>query len=79
MIIPDLEENTVYVFRVRARTSKGEGPYSKKYEVQTPIHPVRKPLDVQAMATGDNSVEIWWEKVPNRGQILGYRVSCARW
>lgn len=71
----NLEENTDYVFRVRAHTNQGAGPYSEKIAVHTERDIVRAPMSVQAVATSDQSVEVWWEPVPSRSKVIGYQVS----
>ncbi|PSN29171.1 Tyrosine-protein phosphatase Lar [Blattella germanica] len=65
-VFTNLEENTDYVFRVRAHTSQGGGPYSDKITVHTEKDIIRAPMSVQAVATSDQSVEVWWEPVPSR-------------
>lgn len=74
-VFTNLEENTDYVFRVRAHTSQGAGPYSEKITVHTERDIVRAPMSVQAVATSDQSVEVWWEPVPSRSKVIGYQVS----
>jgi netrin-G3 ligand len=74
-VFTNLEENTDYVFRVRAHTSQGAGPYSEKITVHTERDIVRAPMSVQAVATSDQSVEVWWEAVPSRTKVIGYQVS----
>jgi hypothetical protein len=32
-------------------------------------------MSVQAVATSDQSVEVWWEPVPSRSKVIGYQVS----
>jgi netrin-G3 ligand len=73
-VFTNLEENTDYVFRVRAHTSQGAGPYSEKITVHTERDIVRAPMSVQAVATSDQSVEVWWEPVPSRSKVIGYKV-----
>ncbi|XP_012226664.1 tyrosine-protein phosphatase Lar isoform X6 [Linepithema humile] len=73
-VFTNLEENTEYVFHVRARTSQGSGPYSEKITIMTAADIGRAPMKVQAVATSDSSVEVWWESVPNRGKITGYQI-----
>ncbi|XP_020288959.1 tyrosine-protein phosphatase Lar isoform X8 [Pseudomyrmex gracilis] len=73
-VFTDLEENTEYVFHVRAHTSQGSGPYSEKITIMTEKDIGRAPMSVKAVATSDSSVEVWWEPVPNRGKIVGYQV-----
>ncbi|XP_017767250.1 PREDICTED: tyrosine-protein phosphatase Lar isoform X5 [Eufriesea mexicana] len=73
-VFTNLEENTEYVFHVRARTSKGSGPYSEKITIITEKDITRAPMSVKAVATSDTSVEVWWEPVPNRGKIVGYQI-----
>ncbi|XP_069702214.1 tyrosine-protein phosphatase Lar isoform X7 [Periplaneta americana] len=70
----NLEENTDYVYRVRAHTSQGAGPYSEKITVHTERDIVRAPMSVQAVATSDQSVEVWWEQVPSRSKVIGYQI-----
>lgn len=73
-VFTNLEENTDYVFRVRAHTSQGAGPYSEKITVHTERDIVRAPMSVQAVATSDQSVEVWWEPVPSRSKVVGYKI-----
>ncbi|XP_025161581.1 tyrosine-protein phosphatase Lar isoform X9 [Harpegnathos saltator] len=73
-VFTDLEENTEYVFHVRAHTSQGSGPYSEKITIITEKDIGRAPMSVRAVATSDSSVEVWWEPVPNRGKIVGYQI-----
>ncbi|XP_049808964.1 tyrosine-protein phosphatase Lar [Schistocerca nitens] len=70
----NLDENTDYVYHIRAHTSQGPGPYSEKVTVHTERDIVRAPMSVQAVATSDQSVEVWWEGVPNRGKVIGYQI-----
>lgn len=78
----NLEENTDYVYHIRAHTSQGAGPYSEKVTVHTERDIIRAPMSVQAVATSDQSVEVWWEPVPSRGgKVVGYQVCilmCAK-
>ncbi|KZC05677.1 Receptor-type tyrosine-protein phosphatase delta, partial [Dufourea novaeangliae] len=73
-VFTNLEENTEYMFHVRAHTSKGSGPYSEKITIITEKDIGRAPMFVKAVATSDTSVEVWWEPVPNRGKIVGYQI-----
>ncbi|UYV73148.1 PTPRD [Cordylochernes scorpioides] len=69
-----LDENMEYVFRVRAYTVRGGGPWSTRLAVETPGDVPPAPTNVQAMATSDQSVEVWWDEVPYFHDILGYQV-----
>ncbi|XP_076680114.1 tyrosine-protein phosphatase Lar isoform X4 [Andrena cerasifolii] len=73
-VFTNLEENTEYVFHVRAHTARGSGPYSEKITIITEKDIGRAPMSVKAVATSDTSVEVWWEPVPNRGKIVGYQI-----
>ncbi|XP_063235458.1 tyrosine-protein phosphatase Lar isoform X2 [Bacillus rossius redtenbacheri] len=73
-VFTNLEENTDYVFHVRAHTSQGGGPFSEHITVHTERDIVRAPMSVQAVATSDQSVEVWWEPVPSRGKVIGYQI-----
>lgn len=73
-VFTNLEENTEYVFRVRAYTKQGAGPFSEKMKIQTERDMGRAPMSVKAVATSDQTVEVWWEGVPSRGKLLGYKV-----
>ncbi|XP_014612642.1 PREDICTED: tyrosine-protein phosphatase Lar isoform X13 [Polistes canadensis] len=73
-VFSNLEEDTEYVFHVRARTVRGSGPYSEKITIITEKDIGRAPMLVKAVATSESSVEVWWEPVPNRGKIVGYQV-----
>lgn len=69
-----MEENTEYVFHVKAYTMRGSGPPSDKITITTDKDIGRAPMSVKAMATSETSVEVWWESVPNRGKIVGYQI-----
>ncbi|XP_015116835.1 tyrosine-protein phosphatase Lar isoform X1 [Diachasma alloeum] len=73
-VFTNLEEATEYVFHVRARTSRGPGPYSEKITILTEKDIGRAPMDVRAIATSESNVEVWWEPVPNRDKIIGYKI-----
>ncbi|XP_076649080.1 tyrosine-protein phosphatase Lar isoform X3 [Halictus rubicundus] len=73
-VFTNLEENTEYVFHVRARTSMGSGPYSEKITIITEKDVSRAPMSVKAVATSETTVEVWWDPVPNRSKIVGYRI-----
>ncbi|KAJ8679234.1 hypothetical protein QAD02_015021 [Eretmocerus hayati] len=73
-VFTNLEENTEYVFHVKAYTKLGAGPFSEKITIVTPKDIGRAPMSVQAVATSETSVEVWWEPVPNRGKISGYQI-----
>jgi len=73
-VFPNLEENIEYEFRIRALTSKGPGPYSERIIVRTERELVRAPMNIRAIATSYNTLEVWWEMVPSRGKVIGYQV-----
>ncbi|XP_034098632.1 tyrosine-protein phosphatase Lar isoform X5 [Drosophila sulfurigaster albostrigata] len=73
-VFTNLEENTEYIFRVRAYTKQGAGPFSEKIIVETERDMGRAPMSVQAVATSEQTAEIWWEPVPSRGKLLGYKI-----
>ncbi|XP_017858853.1 PREDICTED: tyrosine-protein phosphatase Lar isoform X7 [Drosophila arizonae] len=73
-VFTNLEENTAYVFRVRAYTKQGAGPFSEKMIIVTERDMGRAPMSVQAVATSEQTAEIWWEPVPSRGKLLGYKI-----
>ncbi|XP_033336425.1 tyrosine-protein phosphatase Lar isoform X4 [Megalopta genalis] len=73
-VFTNLEENTEYVFHVKAYTSKGSGPFSEKITIITEKDISRAPISVKAVATSESSVEVWWEPVPNRDKIVGYKI-----
>nr|CAD7398702.1 unnamed protein product [Timema poppensis] len=73
-VFTNLEDHTDYVFHVRAHTSQGAGPFSEHLTVSTERDIVRAPMSVQAVATSDQSVEVWWETVPSRGKVIGYQI-----
>lgn len=35
---------------------------------------VRAPMGVRAVATSEQSVEVWWETVPSRTAIIAYQI-----
>ncbi|XP_050319811.1 tyrosine-protein phosphatase Lar isoform X3 [Bactrocera neohumeralis] len=73
-VFTNLEENTEYIFRVRAYTKQGSGPFSDKIFIETERDMGRAPMSVQAVATSEQTAEIWWEPVPSRGKLLGYKI-----
>lgn len=74
MVFSSLDESTEYYFRTRAFTSKGGGPWSSPSTILTPGDVAPAPSNVAAMATSDQSVEVWWDGVPYFVHILGYQV-----
>ncbi|XP_061378118.1 tyrosine-protein phosphatase Lar isoform X3 [Danaus plexippus] len=71
-VFTGLEEDAHYVFKVRAYTDQGAGPYSKDVTAHTERDIGRAPMSVKAVATSESSVEVWWEPVPSRKKIIGY-------
>uniref|UniRef100_A0A1I8NX65 protein-tyrosine-phosphatase n=1 Tax=Stomoxys calcitrans TaxID=35570 RepID=A0A1I8NX65_STOCA len=74
VVFTNLEENTEYIFRIRAYTKQGAGPFSEKILIETERDMGRAPMSVQAVATSEQTAEIWWEPVPSRGKLLGYKI-----
>lgn len=73
-VFVNLEENTEYVVRIRAYTKQGAGPFSEKIIIETERDMGRAPMSVQAIATSEQTVEVWWEQVPSRGRLIGYKI-----
>lgn len=73
-VFTNLEESTEYIFRVRAYTKQGAGPFSEKIIVETERDMGRAPMAVQAVATSEQTVEVWWEPIPSRGKLIGYKI-----
>lgn len=73
-VFSNLEEASEYLYRVRAHTRAGVGPWSEKASVLTDKDIIRAPMGVKAVATSDQSVEVWWELVPSRTPIIAYQV-----
>lgn len=71
-VFTGLEEDADYIFRVRAYTDPGPGPYSKDMTVHTERDIGRAPMSVKAVATSESGVEVWWDQVPSRKKITGY-------
>ncbi|KAG0428853.1 hypothetical protein HPB47_024186, partial [Ixodes persulcatus] len=78
MVFSSLSEKTDYTMRVRACTAKGCGPWSQNLTASTPGDIPSAPTNVQAVATSDQSVEVWWDEMPYFGDILGYQVLYAQ-
>ncbi|XP_050443629.1 tyrosine-protein phosphatase Lar isoform X3 [Adelges cooleyi] len=73
-VFSGLEEATEYVVTVRAVTAEGDGPWSPRMTVNTTREMVRAPMGVKAVATSDQSIQVWWEAVPARVKLNGYRI-----
>ncbi|KAL0270992.1 UNVERIFIED_CONTAM: hypothetical protein PYX00_008241 [Menopon gallinae] len=73
-VFTNLEESTEYVFHIRAHTSQGAGPFSEKITIKTERDMMRAPMNVEAFATSEQSVEVWWEPVPGRSKVIGYQL-----
>lgn len=71
-VFSGLEEDASYVFKVRAYTIQGPGPYSKDVTAHTERDIGRAPMSVKAVATSESSVEVWWETFRSRKKIIGY-------
>ncbi|CAH0729535.1 unnamed protein product, partial [Brenthis ino] len=71
-VFTGLEEDAHYVFKIRAYTDQGPGPYSKDITAHTERDIGRAPMSVKAVATSESGVEVWWETVPSRKKIIGY-------
>jgi len=74
-VFSGLEDGVDYWVSVSAETSKGEGPASERLSLRPAGAAVRAPLGVDAAATSQHSVEVWWEALPGRGKVVGYQVS----
>ncbi|XP_074601531.1 tyrosine-protein phosphatase Lar isoform X2 [Brevipalpus obovatus] len=74
IVFSSLDENAEYSFRVRAFTTKGPGPWSSKIHIGTPNDVLPAPSNVQAMATSEESVEVWWDRMPFYAEIQGFLV-----
>ncbi|XP_060802396.1 tyrosine-protein phosphatase Lar isoform X2 [Amyelois transitella] len=71
-VFTGLEEDAHYVFKVRAYTIQGVGPYSKEITAHTERDIGRAPMSVKAVATSESGVEVWWETFRSRKKIIGY-------
>ncbi|XP_047503822.1 tyrosine-protein phosphatase Lar isoform X9 [Pieris napi] len=71
-VFTGLEEDAHYVFKVRAYTDQGVGPYSKDITAHTERDIGRAPMSVKAVATSESGIEVWWETVPSRKKVIGY-------
>ncbi|XP_025017927.1 tyrosine-protein phosphatase Lar isoform X2 [Tetranychus urticae] len=78
IVFSSLTENAEYTCKIRAFTSKGPGPWSNRIQIQTPADVPPAPTNVQAMATTEKSVEVWWDQMPFFADILGYTVLYAQ-
>ncbi|XP_052128829.1 tyrosine-protein phosphatase Lar isoform X4 [Frankliniella occidentalis] len=72
-VFPNLEDNSEYIFKVRAHTTKGAGPYSEHVTIKTQSDVLRAPRNVNVVATSDHSAEVWWEPVTSR-HAVGYTI-----
>ncbi|XP_075528367.1 tyrosine-protein phosphatase Lar isoform X4 [Dermacentor variabilis] len=78
VVFSSLDEKTDYFMRVRACTAKGCGPWGENLTASTPGDIPSAPTNVQAVATSDQSVEVWWDEMPYFRDILGYQVLYAQ-
>ncbi|XP_076361709.1 cell adhesion molecule Dscam1-like isoform X3 [Tachypleus tridentatus] len=82
VVIQGLIPATVYNLRIFAENAIGRSNYSAVYKVETEEEaPGGPPLEVQAVATGPNSIKVSWkppeEKLWNgriKGYYIGYRI-----
>lgn len=77
MVFSGLEEGLEYIYTIRAATKQGSGPWSEKATFNTTRDMVRAPMSLKAMATSDQSVEVWWEPPTLRHHVhklYGYQV-----
>nr|XP_034313381.1 receptor-type tyrosine-protein phosphatase F isoform X4 [Crassostrea gigas] len=70
--VKGLDMNTDYVFRIRAFTSMGPGPWSAEYRHHTFGKMPDKPLNVKLRRKSSNKIEVTWDE-PNTA-VSGYRV-----
>lgn len=73
-VFANLDQNTEYVVRIRAYTKQGAGPFSDKIIIETERDMGRAPMQIQAIATSEQTVEVWWQEVPSRGKLIGYKI-----
>lgn len=73
-VFANLDQNTEYIVRIRAYTKQGAGPFSERLILETERDMGRAPMSVQAIATSEQTVEVWWEPVPSRGKLIGYKI-----
>ncbi|GLV33232.1 Leukocyte-antigen-related-like, partial [Carabus blaptoides fortunei] len=73
-VFTNLEENTDYVFYVKAYTSQGGGPFSEKIAITTERDIGRAPMSLRAVATSASSVEVWWQTVPSGNKVTDYKI-----
>ncbi|KAL4709306.1 hypothetical protein ACJJTC_013366 [Scirpophaga incertulas] len=72
IVFTGLEEDAHYIYKVRAYTDVGPGPYSKDFTIHTERDIGRAPMSVKAVATSESGVEVWWETFRTRKRIIGY-------
>lgn len=67
-----LEMNTQYIFKIKAYTSKGAGPWSNAVSFNTFGKKLPAPQNVQARRTSATTIEVFWDEpeIP----VSGYRI-----
>ncbi|KAG1702048.1 Tyrosine-protein phosphatase Lar [Nymphon striatum] len=73
-VFGNLDVNTEYIYRIKAFTKQGGGPFSEKMSVHTPSKFPISPANVNAMPTSKSTVEVWWDAIESDPSIIGYRV-----
>eukprot|EP00058_Branchiostoma_floridae_P015952 XP_002601440.1 hypothetical protein BRAFLDRAFT_281312 [Branchiostoma floridae] len=75
----NLRPSTQYVFRVRAHTSVGPGPWSSLVQQGTLYAMMAKPLNPQAETLSPTSIKVWWQMPANAlDGLIGYRITYSR-
>ncbi|XP_076439826.1 receptor-type tyrosine-protein phosphatase delta-like isoform X2 [Babylonia areolata] len=70
--IVGLEMNTDYIFKIKAYTSRGAGPWSNRLHFRTFGRMPPAPKNVQVRRTSPTSIEVSWDE-PNF-PVAGYRI-----
>ncbi|XP_013388176.1 tyrosine-protein phosphatase Lar isoform X2 [Lingula anatina] len=70
--VSGLETNEVYLFQIKAYTSKGPGPWSPKYQFKTYKQLPAAPTNIKLRRTSHSTIQVTWN-APNF-PIKGYRI-----
>jgi len=72
-VFASLEENETYIVQIRLKGNQGETLCSEAHFVRTAQEMIPAPTKVNATATSNSTIEVWWEPL-NSSSITDYTI-----